>query len=44
VTKISGQDEEKTYTVGRMFYEQPGATNQVSKNASARRSAQGCWP
>src|SRR5579862_7197536 len=34
VTKISGQGEEKTYTVGQMFYEQPGATHEVSKNAS----------
>src|SRR6202008_4021851 len=24
VAKISGQGEEKTYTVGQMFYEQPG--------------------
>jgi len=34
ITKISGQGEEKTYTVGQMFYEQPGATHEVSKNAS----------
>ena len=34
VTKISGQGEEKTYTAGQMFYEQPGATHEVSKNAS----------
>lgn len=34
VAKISGQGEEKTYTVGQMFYEQPGATHEVSKNAS----------
>ena len=34
VTKISGQGEEKTYTTGQMFYEQPGATHEVSKNAS----------
>src|SRR3984893_13957855 len=25
VTKISGQGEERTYTTGQMFYEQPGA-------------------
>ena len=35
VAKISGQGEEKTYTVGQMFYEQPGATHEVSRNASA---------
>ena len=35
VTKISGQGEEKTYNTGQMFYEQPGATHEVSKNASA---------
>ena len=34
ITKISGQGDEKTYTVGQMFYEQPGATHEVSKNAS----------
>ena len=34
ITKISGQGEEKTYTTGQMFYEQPGATHEVSKNAS----------
>ena len=34
VAKISGQGDEKTYTVGQMFYEQPGATHEVSKNAS----------
>ena len=33
-TKISGQGDRKTYTVGQMFYEQPGATHEVSKNAS----------
>src|ERR1051326_7607817 len=27
VAKISGQGDEKTYTVGQMFYEQPGATH-----------------
>ena len=35
VTKISGQGAERTYTAGQMFYEQPGATHEVSKNASA---------
>jgi quercetin dioxygenase-like cupin family protein len=34
IAKISGQGEEKTFTVGQMFYEQPGATHEVSKNAS----------
>jgi quercetin dioxygenase-like cupin family protein len=31
IAKISGQGEEKTYTTGQMFYEQPGATHEVSK-------------
>jgi len=39
VTKISGQGEEKTYTAGQMFYEQPGATHEVSKNASQTQPA-----
>jgi quercetin dioxygenase-like cupin family protein len=34
ITKISGQGEEKRYETGQMFYEQPGATHEVSKNAS----------
>jgi quercetin dioxygenase-like cupin family protein len=34
IAKISGQGEEKTYKAGQMFYEQPGATHEVSKNAS----------
>jgi quercetin dioxygenase-like cupin family protein len=34
VTKISGQGDEKVYNVGQMFYEQPGATHEVSRNAS----------
>jgi quercetin dioxygenase-like cupin family protein len=33
-TKISGQGERKTYNVGQMFYEQPGATHEESGNAS----------
>jgi quercetin dioxygenase-like cupin family protein len=33
ITKISGS-EERTYTAGQMFYEHPGATHEVSKNAS----------
>jgi quercetin dioxygenase-like cupin family protein len=39
VTKISGQGEEKTYSVGQMFYEQPGATHEVSRNASQTQPA-----
>ena len=39
VTKVSGQGEEKTYNVGQMFYEQPGATHEVSKNASQTQPA-----
>ena len=39
VTKVSGQGAEKTYTVGQMFYEQPGATHEVSKNASQTQPA-----
>ena len=39
VAKVSGQGEEKTYTVGQMFYEQPGATHEVSKNASQTQPA-----
>lgn len=39
ITKISGQGEEKSYTVGQMFYEQPGATHEVSRNASATEPA-----
>jgi len=39
VTKISGQGPEKTYNVGQMFYEQPGATHEVSRNASQTEPA-----
>jgi quercetin dioxygenase-like cupin family protein len=39
IAKISGQGEEKTYTAGQMFYEQPGATHEVSKNASRTQPA-----
>ncbi len=39
ITKISGQGEERTYTTGQMFYEQPGATHEVSKNASQTQPA-----
>ncbi len=33
IVKISGS-EEKIYTAGQMFYEHPGATHEVAKNAS----------
>ena len=39
IARISGQGEEKTYNVGQMFYEQPGATHEVSKNASQTQPA-----
>ncbi len=39
VAKVSGQGPERTYTVGQMFYEQPGATHEVSKNASPTQPA-----
>jgi len=39
IAKISGQGEEKTYDAGQMFYEQPGATHEVSKNASPTQPA-----
>jgi len=39
IAKISGQGEETTYTTGQMFYEQPGATHEVSKNASQTQPA-----
>ena len=39
IAKISGQGEEKTYQVGQMFYEQPGATHEVSSNASKTQPA-----
>jgi quercetin dioxygenase-like cupin family protein len=39
VAKISGQGDERTYTVGQMFYEQPGATHEVSRNASQSEPA-----
>ncbi|MCC7415625.1 MAG: cupin domain-containing protein [Acidobacteria bacterium] len=40
VAKISGQGEERTYSTGEMFYEQPGATHEVSRNASETEPAQ----
>ena len=39
VTKVSGQGGERTYSTGQMFYEQPGATHEVSKNASQTQPA-----
>jgi quercetin dioxygenase-like cupin family protein len=39
IAKVSGQGEEKTYKTGEMFYEQPGATHEVSKNASQTQPA-----
>jgi quercetin dioxygenase-like cupin family protein len=39
IAKISEQGEERTYETGQMFYEQPGATHEVSKNASATKPA-----
>jgi len=38
VTKISAQDE-RTYKPGEMFYEPPGSTHEVSRNASETRPA-----
>ena len=38
VTKISGLPE-RTYKAGEMFYEAPGATHEVSKNASSTEPA-----
>jgi quercetin dioxygenase-like cupin family protein len=39
VAKISGQGDAKTYTAGQMFYEPPGATHEVSNNASQTQPA-----
>lgn len=38
VTKISGQPE-RVYKTGEMFYEPPGSTHEVSKNASGTEAA-----
>ena len=38
VTKVSGQ-EEKTYKPGEMFFEPPGSTHEVSRNASETQPA-----
>jgi len=39
IAKVSGQGEERTYHTGEMFYEPPGSTHEVSKNASATEPA-----
>jgi len=39
VAKVSGQGDERTYSVGEMFYEQPGAVHEVSRNASETEPA-----
>ena len=38
VTRISGQ-EERTYRPGEMFFEPPGSTHEVSRNASETQPA-----
>ncbi len=38
VTKVSGQ-EERTYRPGEMFFEPPGSTHEVSRNASDSQPA-----
>jgi quercetin dioxygenase-like cupin family protein len=38
VTKVSGQ-EERTYKPGEMFFEPPGSTHEVSRNASETQGA-----
>jgi quercetin dioxygenase-like cupin family protein len=40
VTKVSGQ-EERTFRPGEMFFEPPGSTHEVSRNAS--ESQPSCW-
>jgi len=39
IAKVSGQGDERVYKAGEMFYEQPGATHEVSKNASQTEPA-----
>ena len=39
IAQISDQGPERTYKAGEMFYEQPGAVHQVSKNASQTQPA-----
>jgi quercetin dioxygenase-like cupin family protein len=38
VTKVSDQ-QQATYSAGQMFYEQPGSTHEVSRNASTTKPA-----
>ena len=38
IAKVTGS-EERTYRAGEMFYEHPGSTHEVSKNASATQPA-----
>jgi quercetin dioxygenase-like cupin family protein len=38
ITKISDQ-QQATYSAGQMFYEQPGSTHEVSRNASSTKPA-----
>jgi quercetin dioxygenase-like cupin family protein len=38
VAKVTGQ-EERTFTVGQMFYEPPGSVHEVSRNASQTQPA-----
>ena len=39
IAKVSGQGDEKVFRAGQMFYEPPGATHEVSKNASSTEPA-----
>ena len=39
IAKVSGQGPERIYNAGEMFYEPPGATHEVSKNASQTEPA-----
>lgn len=39
ISKVSGQGPEREYKAGEMFYEQPGATHEVSRNASRTEPA-----
>lgn len=39
VSQVSDQGPEKTFHVGEMFYEPPGSTHMVSRNASATQPA-----
>ena len=39
ISQVSGQGPEKTFHPGEMFYEPPGSTHMVSRNASASEPA-----